>query len=31
MLQENLDLNLIAKTTGIPIKVIEKLQKENNL
>jgi hypothetical protein len=28
MLQENLDLQIIAKTTGLSIKAIEKLQKE---
>ncbi len=31
MIKENLDPNLIVKTTGLPIKVIKKLQKENNL
>jgi predicted transposase/invertase (TIGR01784 family) len=31
MLQENLDLQLIAKTTGLPIKAVKRLQKENNL
>jgi hypothetical protein len=30
MIKENLDLNLIVKTTGLPIKAIKKLQKENN-
>jgi hypothetical protein len=31
MIKENLDPKLIVKTTGLPIKVIKKLQKENNL
>jgi predicted transposase/invertase (TIGR01784 family) len=31
MLQENLDLQLIAKTTGLPIKAVKQLQKENSL
>jgi predicted transposase YdaD len=31
MIKENLDLNLIVKTTGLPIKAIKQLQKENNL
>ncbi|NJM45675.1 MAG: hypothetical protein HC860_05470 [Alkalinema sp. RU_4_3] len=31
MLQENLDLNLIVKTTGLSLKAIEKLKKEHNL
>jgi hypothetical protein len=31
LLQENLDLQLIAKTTGLPIKAVKQLQKENNL
>jgi hypothetical protein len=31
MIKENLDLNLIVKTTGLPIKAVKRLQKENNL
>jgi hypothetical protein len=31
MLKENLDPQLIVKTTGLPIKAIKKLQKDNNL
>jgi predicted transposase/invertase (TIGR01784 family) len=31
MLKENLDLNLIVRTTGLTIQAIKKLQEENNL
>jgi hypothetical protein len=31
MIKENLDPNLIARTTGLSIKVIKKLQKDDSL